>query len=70
MKTITIFYQDYYTEKHNTAMRYLVNNLKGATVIQDTETATMLTITDSNAMAVIEALEDADCLYFENYSDV
>lgn len=64
MKIITVFYKDCYTEEHNAAMHYMVNNLGGATVIQDTETATRLELTEE-ALKVIKALEDADCLYFE-----
>lgn len=64
MKIITVFYQDYYTEQHNKAMRYLMNNLNGATVLQDTETATRLEVTEG-ALAAIDALCGADCLYFE-----
>lgn len=64
MKIITVFYQDYYTEQHNKAMRYLMNNLFGTTVLQDTETATRLRVTDK-AFEVIDALCGADCLYFE-----
>lgn len=64
MKIITVFYEDYYTETHNKAMRYLMNNLNGTTVLQDTETATRLEVTEE-AYAAIEALSGADCLYFE-----
>ena len=64
MKIITVFYEDCYTEEHNAAMRYMVNNLGGATVIQDTETATRLEITE-DALKVIKALANADCLCFE-----
>lgn len=64
MKIITVFYQDYYTEQHNKAMRYLMNNLNGATVLQDTEIATRLEVTEE-ALAAIDALCGADCLYFE-----
>lgn len=64
MKIITVFYEEYYTEEHNAAMRYIMNNLSGATVIQDTETATRLEVTEE-ALKAIEALCGADCLYFE-----
>lgn len=64
MKIITVFYDNYYTKEHNAAMRYMVNNLGGATVIQDTETATRLEITEE-ALKVIKALANADCLCFE-----
>lgn len=64
MKIITVFYQEYYTEQHNKAMQYIMNNLGGATVIQDTETATRLEVTEE-ALKAIEALCGADCLYFE-----
>lgn len=64
MKIITVFYDNYYTKEHNAAMHYMVNNLGGATVIQDTETATRLEITEE-ALKVIEALANTDCLCFE-----
>lgn len=64
MKIITVFYEEYYTSEHNAAMRYIMNNLNGAKVIQDTETATRLEVTEE-ALKAIEALCGADCLYFE-----
>ncbi len=61
MRQITVFYGNYYTDKHNNAMRYLVNNLFGVAIVANTDDATVLNVTDE-AYAVIEALSDADCL--------
>lgn len=64
MKIITVYYEDYYIPEHNAAMRYIMNNLNGATVLEDTDTATRLEVT-SEALKVIEILESADCIYYE-----
>ena len=63
-KTIIVFYPDYYTKEHNQAIKWLVHNLRGVTVLQDAETASLINVT-KEAYNVIERLNVADCLYFE-----
>lgn len=64
MHNITVFYLDDYTKEHNAAMKYIINNLKGVEVVQDTENATSIKVTDE-ALTAIDRLAIADCLYWE-----
>lgn len=64
MENMTIFFYGEYYEEFNNAMRYIVNNLNGVTVLQCTETMARLEVTEE-ARKVIHALWIADCFSYE-----